>query len=188
MTWVSQWIWSHHAFKEGGFYGFNSNVPVHVFKLPHNWLNCVNGISFTPKFLTELPLGSNSFDRKFPSEIMKLDRIKKLYLFHNTIISGNNPSNIRKMIGLMDLDLSLISLHGNIPSKFGLIKELFYLDMDDTHIHGPIPGKLKKYSISNTSPSNRRSLLQSFYYLPGTSTMVVGFTNIVLLMLKFLTK
>ena len=46
----------------------------------------------------------------------------------------------------------------------------------------------KTLSISNTSPSDRCSLLHSLYDFPGTSPVALGFTHIVLLMLKGLTK
>ena len=89
----------------------------------------VFGISSAPKFLTELPLGSNSFDRKFPSNILKLYRLKKLYLLRNSGISGNVPSNIGKMTSLIELELylSFTSLYGNIPSDCGLLKYLHSL-------------------------------------------------------------
>ena len=109
--------------------------------------------------LKELRLGSNSFDGKFPSKILKLDWIKKLYLLHNTGISGNIPSDIGKMTGLMETELSFTSLHGNIPSRFDLLKELHYLVMDETHIHGPTPTELEnmqqiKYpSIESLQPN-----------------------------------
>ena len=121
----------------------------------------VTGISSAPKLLAELRLGSNYFDGKFPSEILKLDRLKKLHILHNTGISDNVLYDIGKMTGLMELEPSFTSLHGNIPSEFGLLKDLCYLSMDETHIHGHIPVKLEnmqhiKYlSIESSQPNTR---------------------------------
>ena len=85
--------------------------------------------------LTELRLG---FDRNPPSNILKLDQLKKIYLLHNTGISGTPPCNIGSMTGLMDMEQAPTSLHGNNSSDFGLIKDLHYLGMGETHIHGLI--------------------------------------------------
>ena len=104
-------------------------------------------------------LGSKSFDGNFPSKILKLDRLKKIYLFHNPGISGNVPYNIVKMNGLMELEISLTYLQGNTPSEFDLLKDLIYIGMDETHIHGPIPADLEnmhqiKYlSIKSLQPT-----------------------------------
>ena len=100
------------------------------------------GIFYAQKLLIELWLGSKSFNGKFPSYILKIDRLKKLSILRNPRISGNVPSNIGKSIGLMKLEMSFISLHGNIYLKFSLLKYLCYLDMDETHIHGPIHADL----------------------------------------------
>ena len=128
--------------KDGGFDGFPSEAPVNVINLSENRLTHVTGISSAPKSLTELRLDSNSFDGKFPSELLKLDRLKNLDLSYNPGMSGNVPSGIGEMISLRELELSHTSLHGNIPSEFGLLKDLRYLGMDETHIHGPIPAEL----------------------------------------------
>ena len=109
---------------------------------PRLYQNRLTGISSAPKFLTELRIGSNSFDREFPSEVMQIDRLNKLYLFHCPKIIVNIPSYISKITGMMVLGLSFTSLHGNIPSEFSLFKDLCYLDMDETHIYGPIPANL----------------------------------------------
>ena len=146
--------------KDGGFDGFPSGAPVSVINLSQNRLTHVTGISSAPKSLKELRLGSNSFDGKFPSEILELDRLKKLYLSYNPGISGNVPSDIGDMTRLTELELSFTSLHGNIPSEFGLLKDLTYLGMDETHIHGPIPAELddmqqiKYLSIESSQPGS----------------------------------
>ena len=103
---------THPTLKDVGFYGFHFGVPVHVINLPQNLLTHVTSIPSAPKFLTEFRFGSNFFDRKPPSNILKLDRLKNIYLLHNTGISVNAPSNIRKKTGLMELDISFTPLHG----------------------------------------------------------------------------
>ena len=123
MAWFPQQRWSHPTLKDRVFDIFHSGVPVHVVNLSQNQLTPVTGISSAPKWLN-------------------LDRIKKLYLLHNPIISGNIPSDIGNMNGLVELDMSFTSLHGNIHSKFGILRDLLYLGMDDTHIPGPIPTDL----------------------------------------------
>ena len=114
--------------------------------------------------------------------------LKKIYLMHNIRISGNDPSKIDKINVLMDLDLSFTSLHDNIPSEFFLIKDLCYLGIFYPRIHGPISAKLEKCTRSNTSPLNCCSLLHGFYDFQGNSPVLVGFTHILILMLKGLTK
>ena len=142
MAWGPWRILFHHTIKDGLFYGFHSGVIVHVINLYQNWLTHVIKILSAPKLLTELRLGYNYFNRNFPSNILNLDRLNKIYIFHNPGIIGNDPSKIGNMTGLMYLVLYFTSLHGNTPLKFDLIKDLFYLGMDETHINGPIPYNL----------------------------------------------
>ena len=188
MAWVPRWRWSHPTLKGGVFDGFHSGVPAHVVNLSLNQLTHVTGITSASKLLTEFRLSSKSFNGKFRFKILNLDRLKKLYLLQNPRISGNVPSNTVKMTGLMEMEMYLTSLHDNIPSKFGMPKDLLYLGMDETHIHGLIPAdldnmhKIKHLSIESSQPNTH------FYDFPGTSPVVVGFTHIVLLMLKGLTK
>ena len=164
MTWGPWRRWYHPTLKERGFDGFNSGVSVHVVKLSHNILTHVTRIFPAPKYPTELRLVS--FDGKLPSKILKLDWINNLYIFQNTIISGNVPSNTGNMTGLMDLYLSFTLLHGKTPSDLFLIRDLLYLDMDETHIHGPIPTDLdnmqqiKYLSIELSHPTTQ------FLWLP----------------------
>ena len=148
----------------------------------------VTRILSAPKLLTELRHGSNSFDGKLPSKILNLDWLKKLYLLHNPGISGHTPSNTNKMTDLMDLELSLTSLHGNISSVFGLPKDLFYLGIYETHIHGPIPTKVD--SKNNIKYLSIKPFLRNiqFYDFTVNSTVVASFKRIVLLILKGLNK
>ena len=135
-----------------------------------------------------LRIGSNYFDRKFPSSILNLDSLKKLYILHNPGISVNISSSIGNITGLMDLELSFTSLHNNIPSEFVLLNNLCYLVMDENHIHCPIPTKLyniqqiKCLSIEFVQPTIQ------LYGFPYTSAVVVCFTHILLFMLRVLTK
>ena len=88
------------------------------------------------------------------------------------------------MTDMIELELSLTSLNGNIYSKLILLKDICYLGMDENHIHVPIPVDLEnmriiKYlSIESLKPNTW------FNDFPGTSSAVVGFTHIVIFMLK----
>ena len=163
MVWGLRQRLSHTTLKDGVFDGFHSSITVHIINLPHNRLNRVTGIFPAPKLLTELRLGSNYFNRKFNSNTMKLDCLKKLYIFNNPVISGNVPSDIGNMTGLMDMDLYFTSLYGKIPSGFGLTLSL---------------PRWTTCSRSNTSTLNCCSLLHIFYDFTGTSLVVVRFTHI----------
>ena len=114
-------------------------------------------------------LGFNSFIGKSPSEVLNLDRLKNLYFLQNPVISGKSPSDIGKTTGLMDMDLSLTSVHGKITSEFGMIKDLCYIGMDENHIHGPIPSKLdnmqqiKYLSIESLQPNTQFLLFPRYF-------------------------
>ena len=131
-------------------------------QIPQNRLTRVTGIWTPPKLLTELRLRSNFFNMKLPSEIMNLGRLKKLYILHNPGISGNVPSRIRKMNGMMDLELSFTSLHGNIPSEFLFSKT--YAISEWTTLTSMVMSQpiWTTWSRSNTSLSNHCILLYSF--------------------------
>ena len=162
MAWGLQWRWSYPTLKDGGFYGFHSGVSIHVINLSHNRLTHVTRIYSAPKLMTELRLGSNFFGGKFPSSILKLDRLKKPYIFHNPVINGNVLSEISKMTGLMEPEMSVTYRYGNIhPSLF--FPRTFTIS-ESMRLTSMIPYPLiwTTCSRSNTSPSNFRSLLQIF--------------------------
>ena len=188
MVWGPQWRWSHTTIKHGLLYGLHSSVPVHVVNLYQNKLTHVTVISSAPKLLIELRFGSNSFDRKSFSNILKLDLVKKPYLKHNTRISGNAPSDIGEMNGLMELYMSFISLHGNTTSSFYLLKEHCSLVMDETHIHGPTPADLDNMTLIIYLYIKSFQATTQFYDFQSTSSVVLGFTHISILMLKGWTK
>ena len=143
--------------------------------LPQNhWHNC----SPSPTTLVVTP----------PSKILNIDHLKKLYLLQIHRISGNVPSDIDNMTEMMDLDMSFISLHGK--SLTSLVCSMTFDLLACMRLTSMVlsPQIWTTRIRSNTSPLNYCSLLYSFYDLLGTSPLVVGFTCIVIFMLKGLTK
>ena len=58
--------------------GFHSRVTIQVVNLSQNRLTHVTGKLSATKLLTELRLGSNSFEDNLTSYFLKIDRLKKL--------------------------------------------------------------------------------------------------------------
>ena len=69
-----------------------------------------------------------------------------------------------------------------------MIKDLRYLGKDKTHIHGPIPADLDSMQQTKYLSNKLPQTFTQFYDFSGTSPVVVGFTHILILMLKGLTK
>ena len=175
--------------RNGLFYGFLSGIPVHVIKLSNNWLTRATGILSHSKMSDIIATRIQLLWREVPTLIFWSLIGSRRNIFCTVLqLVVTPPSDISKMTGLMDLELSFTSLHDNIPSEFFLIKDLCYLGIFYPRIHGPISAKLEKCTRSNTSPLNCCSLLHGFYDFQGNSPVLVGFTHILILMLKGLTK
>ncbi|XP_059066763.1 receptor-like protein EIX1 isoform X2 [Cryptomeria japonica] len=75
----------------------------------------------------------------------------------NNQLSGNIPSELGKLKGLMFLNLSMNNLNGTIPNSIVQISQLESLDLSTNHFSGQIPwelGSLSYLQVLNLSNNN----------------------------------
>ncbi|KAJ8772259.1 hypothetical protein K2173_027436 [Erythroxylum novogranatense] len=104
--------------------------------------------------LITLSLGDNPFPRTpFPNEILKLTKLKWLYLT-NCSIEGTIPPGIGDLTDLVNLELSDNYISGEIPSEIGKLKNLWQLEVYNNSLKGKLPigfrnlTKLEKFDAS----------------------------------------
>ncbi|ONI23075.1 hypothetical protein PRUPE_2G168700 [Prunus persica] len=72
-----------------------------------------------------------------------LGLVKSIDLSSNKL-TGEIPSEITDLVGLVSLNLSRNQLTGQIPSRIGMLQELDSLDLSRNHINGRIPNSLSR--------------------------------------------
>ncbi|KAJ8762633.1 hypothetical protein K2173_008072 [Erythroxylum novogranatense] len=89
--------------------------------------------------LITLSLGDNPIQRTpFPEEILKLTKLKWLYLT-NCSIEGTIPPGIGDLTELINLELAQNSLSGEIPSEIGRLQNLWQLELYKNNLTGMFP-------------------------------------------------
>ncbi|TQE00504.1 hypothetical protein C1H46_013860 [Malus baccata] len=115
----------------------------------------------------EASLISNGVMSKYKST---LGLVKSIHLSSNQL-TGEIPSEITDLVGLVSLNLSRNNLTGQITPKIGKLQSLDLLDLSNNQIHGTIPTSLfgisglGKLDLSNNHLSGKipmRSQLQTY--------------------------
>ncbi|KAL2471432.1 Leucine-rich receptor-like protein kinase family protein [Abeliophyllum distichum] len=89
--------------------------------------------------LVVLSLGDNPFDRtSFPSPILKLTKLKWLYL-SNCSIEGKIPDGIGNLVELTNLELAQNYITGEIPVGICRLRKLWLLELYQNELTGKLP-------------------------------------------------
>lgn len=99
------------------------------------------GVLCTLGRVTDLYLPNKGFSGYIPSELGRLDSLKRLSLAHNNF-SRPIPLHLFKATGLIVLDLSRNSLSGPIPAQISDLKALRHLDFSSNLLNGSLPDSL----------------------------------------------
>ncbi|GMN69647.1 hypothetical protein TIFTF001_038693 [Ficus carica] len=78
--------------------------------------------------------------------------------YFNNKLTGEKPSEITELVGLISLNLSRNNLSGEIPKEIGQLKSLDVLDLSKNHLSGRIPSSLSQVSGLNTLDLSDNSL------------------------------
>ncbi|QHO14368.1 hypothetical protein HN873_053584 [Arachis hypogaea] len=101
-------------------------------------------------FLKSIDLSSNQLSGQIPTELAELFGLVSLNLSRNSF-TGTIPSMIGRLTSLEFLDLSRNQLSGSIPSSLTQIYRLTMLDLSHNHLAGVIPTSTQLQSFSASS-------------------------------------
>jgi hypothetical protein len=83
------------------------------------------------------------------------DKLLKIIDLSGNQLTGEIPTEMEYLFGLISLNLSKNNLTGEIPSNIGYLKLLEVLDLSRNHLSGPIPSSLAHiYGLSTLNLSN----------------------------------
>ncbi|CAA2994888.1 receptor kinase HAIKU2 [Olea europaea subsp. europaea] len=121
--------------------------------------------------LIVLSLGDNPFDRTpFPSAILKLTKLKWLYL-SNCSIEGKIPDGIGNLVELMNLELAQNYITGEIPVGISRLRNLWQLELYQNELIGKLPtglgslSSLEYFDASNNHLTGNLSEVRSLRQL-----------------------
>jgi Leucine-rich repeat (LRR) protein len=101
-------------------------------------LTKVDGIQDAPETLVDLELTKNQITAGFPSEILSLTNLQKLYLNFNDM-EGSLPREIGNLKLLKELYLFSNKMTGTLPSEIGFLDKMEFFTLGDNEFHGSIP-------------------------------------------------
>ncbi|XP_062006193.1 receptor protein kinase-like protein ZAR1 isoform X2 [Rosa rugosa] len=104
---------------------------------PCHW----HGVVCTRDRVTEVFLTQKGFNGYIPSELGRLDSLKRLNLARNNF-SKPIPAHLFNATSLIALDLSRNSLSGPVPAQIGFLKDLRHLDLSSNLLNGSLPESL----------------------------------------------
>ncbi|XP_050382525.1 receptor protein kinase-like protein ZAR1 [Argentina anserina] len=106
---------------------------------PCHW----HGVVCTRDRVTELFLTQKGFNGYLPSELGRLDSLKRLNLANNNF-SKPIPAHLFNATALIALDLSQNSLSGPVPAQIRYLQNLRHLDLSSNLLNGSLPESLTK--------------------------------------------
>ncbi|KAM5558957.1 receptor protein kinase-like protein ZAR1 [Rosa sericea] len=104
---------------------------------PCHW----HGVICTRDRVTELFLTQKGFNGYIPSELGRLDSLKRLNLARNNF-SKPIPAHLFNATSLIALDLSRNSLSGPVPAQIRFLRDLRHLDLSSNLLNGSLPESL----------------------------------------------
>ncbi|GAU49740.1 hypothetical protein TSUD_43270 [Trifolium subterraneum] len=126
-----------HSYKIKSTYGFLVIEP-YDFYIFLMWKGVDQSFKNADKFLKSIDLSSNNLTGEIPTEIENLFGLISLNLSRNNL-TGEIPSNIGYLKLLDVLDLSRNHLSGRIPSSLAHIDRLAMLNLSSNELYGKIP-------------------------------------------------
>lgn len=100
-----------------------------------------SGVVCTRGRVTDIYLPNRGFSGYLPSELGRLDSLRRLGLAHNNF-SRPIPVHLFKAYSLIVLDLSRNSLSGPVPAEIADLKSLRHLDLSSNLLNGSLPDAL----------------------------------------------
>ncbi|PQM35351.1 hypothetical protein Pyn_37286 [Prunus yedoensis var. nudiflora] len=108
--------------------------------IQHSYMTQLGEIGYEWDYEEEASLTWKGLRSKYKST---LGLVKSIDLSSNKL-TGEIPSEITDLVGLVSLNLSRNQLTGQIPPRIGMLKELDSLDLSRNQINGRIPNSLSR--------------------------------------------
>ncbi|CAL2241707.1 unnamed protein product [Prunus armeniaca] len=108
--------------------------------MEHSYEADVDEIGYSWNYEEEASLTWKGVRSKYKST---LGLVKSIDLSSNKL-TGEIPSEITNLVGLVSLNLSRNQLIGQIPPRIGMLQELDFLDLSRNQINGRIPNSLSR--------------------------------------------
>ncbi|KAI5345601.1 hypothetical protein L3X38_013478 [Prunus dulcis] len=108
--------------------------------IQHSYMTQLGKIHYIENYEDEASLTWKGVRSKYKSI---LGLVKSIDLSSNKL-TGEIPSEITNLVGLVSLNLSRNKLTGQIPPRIGMLQELDFLDLSRNHINGRIPNSLSR--------------------------------------------
>ncbi|KAI5345598.1 hypothetical protein L3X38_013475 [Prunus dulcis] len=108
--------------------------------IQHSYMTQPGEIRYIDNYEDEATLTWKGVRSKYKSI---LGLVKSIDLSSNKL-TGEIPSEITNLVGLVSLNLSRNQLTGQIPPRIGMLQELDFLDLSRNHINGRIPNSLSR--------------------------------------------
>lgn len=123
------------------FIGIEQATILEVINIANTDVNSLEGIEKAGDKLYDLHFASTGIKKSFPTEILQLVTLRKLFLEDNRI-TGTLPTEIGRLKNLDKLSLKQNDLTGPLPSELGLLTNLDTLDISVNSMSGVIPNEL----------------------------------------------
>ncbi|ONI23079.1 hypothetical protein PRUPE_2G169100 [Prunus persica] len=108
--------------------------------IQHSYMTQLGELNFIWHYEEEASLTWKGVRSKYKST---LGLVKSIDLSSNKL-TGEIPSEITDLVGLVSLNLSRNQLTGQIPPRIGMLQELDFLDLSRNQINGRIPNSLSQ--------------------------------------------
>jgi Leucine-rich repeat (LRR) protein len=134
----------HNPVQDAGFAGMQqaaidgSLSPLEALDFGYCLLSDVKGIEHAPATLTDIKLTKNQIAAGFPTELLQLTNLQKLYLNFNDM-QGSLPTAIGNLIYLKELYLFSNKLTGPLPTEIGRLDKVQFFTLGDNLFEGSIP-------------------------------------------------
>ena len=129
----------------------------HVFKALLEWKGMKHEYSSTLGLVTSLDLSNNMFSGEIPSGITNLLGLVALNLSRNSFAS-KIPHDIGRLVRLDFLDVSRNLLVGGIPTSLSQLTNLGVLDLSNNNLSGRIPTSTQLQSFNASSYTGNAAL------------------------------
>jgi Leucine-rich repeat (LRR) protein len=123
------------------FHGIEKAPELEVINVAYTDVKSVAGIENAQSKLYDLHIAGSALTTSFPTEVLQVTSLKKLFLEDNRI-SGSIPLAIGNLRSLIKLGLKTNYLTGTLPSELGLLTRLDTLDLSMNRLSGFLPKEL----------------------------------------------